>query len=189
MAITLNPVRPVTDQDLQDLSERNPGYQFERTAAGQLIVTPTGGEAGQREFELTGQLRDWAVRDGRGVGFSPSTMFILPDGSRFMPDASWVLRERYQRLTERERRGWLPMCPDVAFEIAAPTDHLPDLQEKIRAYLANGIRLAVLIVPEACRVEVSRPGREVEIRSGVETVALDPELPGFALDLRPVFAR
>jgi hypothetical protein len=38
MAITLKPVEPVTDEELPELSERNPEYQFERTAAGEIIV-------------------------------------------------------------------------------------------------------------------------------------------------------
>jgi hypothetical protein len=34
MAILLDLLRPVTDEELRLLSERNPGYQFERTAGG-----------------------------------------------------------------------------------------------------------------------------------------------------------
>jgi Uma2 family endonuclease len=187
MGVTFAPVRPVTDDELLKLSERNPGYQFERTARGELIVTPTGGRAGQRELELAKQLGIWTDQDRRGVAFSPSTMFVLPDGSRFMPDASWVQRDRYQRLTEKERQGWLPLCPDAAFEIASPSDHLPDLQNKIRTYVANGAKIAVLIDPDQRAVEVYRPGREPEIHRDPAAVALGPELPGFVLDLKPLF--
>jgi len=42
MAVTFNPAKPVMDEELRILSERNPGYQFERNARGELIVTPTG---------------------------------------------------------------------------------------------------------------------------------------------------
>jgi steroid delta-isomerase-like uncharacterized protein len=41
MGVTLNPAKPVTDEELRVLSERNPGYEFERNARGELIVTPT----------------------------------------------------------------------------------------------------------------------------------------------------
>jgi hypothetical protein len=43
MGIRLDLLHRVTDEELWELSERNPGYQFERTADGRLIVTPTGG--------------------------------------------------------------------------------------------------------------------------------------------------
>lgn len=38
MAITRRPVGPVTDEEFVELAERNPGYQFERTVRGELIV-------------------------------------------------------------------------------------------------------------------------------------------------------
>lgn len=187
MAVTFAPIRPVTDDELLALSQRNPGYQFERTAKGELIVTPTGGRAGRNEFELAAQLHAWAERDRRGIGFSPSTMFVLPDGSRFMPDASWVLRDRYRQLTEDERRGWLHLCPDVAFEIVSPTDRFLDLREKMRVYIANGACLAVLIDPENRVVERYRPHREPEVYQNPSAVDLGPELASFVLNLAPIF--
>ena len=90
MAMTLRPARPVTDDELLTLSERHPGYQFERTAQGELIVTPTGSESGRRNLRLAQQLGNWTDRDGTGVAFDSSTGFRLPDGAVHAPDASWV---------------------------------------------------------------------------------------------------
>jgi Uma2 family endonuclease len=187
MALPLKALRPVTDEELLELSERNPGYQFERNADGDVIVTPAGGEAGWRENELGGQLRDWLKRHARGRIFSASTMFILPDGSRFMPDTSWVRSERYAQLTAEQREGWLPLCPDAAFEIRSVSQPLAALQRKMRAYIANGAQIAVLIDPYAKIVEVHRPGRPPEVHTNPATVALDPELSEFALELGPIF--
>ena len=47
---------------------------------------------------------------------------------------------------------------------------------------------AVLIDPDARIVEVYRPGREPETHRDPATLALDPELPRFVLDLKPIFA-
>jgi hypothetical protein len=49
MAITLKPVRPVMDEELMELAERDPGCQFERTARGEHVVTPTSGRSAYRE--------------------------------------------------------------------------------------------------------------------------------------------
>lgn len=112
---------------------------------------------------------------------------LAADGSLFSPDASWVRRERWVALTTEEREGFAPLCPDAAFEVRSKTNPLAELGEKMRAYLANGARVAVLIDPYPQTVEVYRPGREVEREKPVR-VALDPELPHFALDLGPLFS-
>jgi len=45
-----------------------------------------------------------------------------------------------------------------------------------------------LIDPEERRVHSYRPGQAVEILKDASEVAGDPELPGFVLDLGPVWA-
>lgn len=186
MAISLRLAAPPTDEELVALSERNPGYQFERTAAGELVVTPTGSEAGGQEAELVGQLRDWARADRTGKVFGPSAGFRFPDGSLLSPDASWVRRERWEVLTPAERKGHAPLCPDAVFEIVSSSDTLAFLRRKMRGYVANGARVAVLIDPERRAVEVFAPGAEPRVIEPAGLVPLDPVLPGFVLDLTPL---
>jgi Uma2 family endonuclease len=147
MGIRLDLLHRVTDEELWELSERNPGYQFERTADGRLIVTPTGGESGRRSGEIFGQLREWNRRTRLGVAFDSSTGFRLPDGSLLSPDASWVRRERWEALSREEREGFVPLCPDAVFEVRSASQSLGELREKMEAYRANGARLGVLIDP------------------------------------------
>ncbi len=187
MAVRIRLLRVPTDEELLELSERNPGYQFERTADGRLVVSPTGGLSGRRSGEVFGQLREWNSRTRTGVVFNSSTGFRLPDGSLLSPDASWVRRERWEALSAEEREGFLPLAPDAVFEVRSRHQTQEELREKMRAYLRNGTRIAVLIDPYGRTVEVYRPGREVEVYRDPEQIALDSELAGFELDLRPVF--
>jgi Uma2 family endonuclease len=187
MAILLDLLRPVTDEELLRLSERNPGYQFERTAEGRLMVSPTGGESGRRSLEVAYQLRRWNDRKALGVVFDSSTGFRLPDGSVLSPDASWVRRERWEALSREEREGFVPLCPDAAFEVRSSSQTPEELREKMRAYLRNGARIGVLIDPYTRTVEVYRPANEPERHEGPDRVVLGPELPGFVLELGPVF--
>jgi Uma2 family endonuclease len=187
MAIVLDLLHPVTDEELLRLSERNPGYQLERTADGRLIVSPTGGESGRRSAEVLRQLGNWNGQTRLGVVFDSSTGFHLPDGSLLSPDASWVARERWERLSPEEREGFAPLCPDAVFEVRSPSQTPQELREKMWAYLRNGARIGVLIDPYTRTVEVYRPGREPERYENPDRVALDPELPGFELELGPVF--
>lgn len=74
VAITLDLVHRVTDEELRALSEHNPGYQFERTARGDLIVSPTGSESGRRSGEVLyqpGREHSAAWRSGGVVGLDP----------------------------------------------------------------------------------------------------------------------
>lgn len=186
--ISLKLAAPPSDEELIELSERNPGLQFERTAEGELIVTPTGGEAGRSEAELVGQLHAWAALDRTGIVFGPSTGFRLPDGSLLSPDASWLRRESWEALTPAQRKGFAPFCPDAVFEIASSSDALAFLRRKMRAYVTNCARLAVLIDPERRAVEIFAPDRDPRVIESARSVTLAPVLPGFTLDLEPIFA-
>ncbi|MGH2375618.1 MAG: Uma2 family endonuclease [bacterium] len=188
MAISLKLPAPPSDEEIVEISRRNPGFKFERSTAGELLVTPAGGEAGWQELELCRQLGDWARVHSGGKAFSPSTGFRMPDGSLFLPDASWVRRERWEALTAQEQRGLVPLCPDAVFEVRSWTDGLADLRAKMLSYLGNGARLAVLIDPERRAVEIYAPSQEPQILESARSVSLDPILPGFILDLELIFS-
>jgi Uma2 family endonuclease len=71
--------------------------------------------------------------------------------------------------------------------VKSPSDIFKKLQEKMDEYIANGGRLGWLIVPEKMQVHVYRPGQPTEVLDNPQTVSGDPELPGFVLDLEPVW--
>ena len=179
MAISFRLAVTLTDEEILELSERNPGLQIEQGASGELILTPIGGQGSLREVALGAQLHRWATADGGGVVFSSSTGFRLPDGSLLSPDASWVRRD--------QQGGFAPFCPDAVFEILSHDDLFHNLRPKMRAYLANGARLAVLVDPKRRTIEVYAPDRDPQILDPAESVSLDPVLPGFTLDLGRIF--
>jgi Uma2 family endonuclease len=55
------------------------------------------------------------------------------------------------------------------------------------AYRSNGARLGWLIDPDERRVEIYRPGREVEVLQDPATLSGENVLPGFVLKLAPLF--
>ncbi len=187
MAISLRMAAPPSDDEILELSNRNPGYQFERSAAGELIVTPSSSEAGRRDAAVVAQLGRWAEVTGSGVVFGSSAGFRLPDGSLLSPDAAWMPKERWLALTPEQRDSFAPLCPDAVFEVVSKSDTLRAARAKMQAYLANGARLAVLIDPPHGTVEVYLPDREVQIFASSESVSLDPVLPGFVLAVEPIF--
>ena len=120
-------------------------------------------------------------------GFDSSTVFKLPNGAHRSPDLSWVKISRWEALTDKERRGFPPLCPDFVIELRSHTDSISMLQEKMEEYIDNGAQLGWLIDPVEKKVYLYRPGAQVECLDNPETVSGDPLLKGFALALEKIW--
>lgn len=188
LIVRLEPVLRLTEDQFFELCQINRDLRIERNAQGELIIMPpTGGKTGDRNAEIGMQLRLWAKQDGEGTTFDSSAGFRLPNGSVRSPDAAWVRYSRLSALPPEQQERFLPLCPDFAIELRSPTDSLSVLQEKMREYLDNGAQLGWLIDPAQRRIHVYRPQASVEVLDNPETVAGDPLLAGFVLDLREIW--
>ena len=191
-AITIPKGFKVTPQQFDELADSNTDVRMELTAQGELItMPPTGGTSGRRNFELSGQLRNWVKPNGTGIGFDSQTGFILPNGARRLPDAAWVTKERWNALTPEQQDGFPPIAPDFVIELVSPSDlrsqRYEDLQKKMEEYIDNGVQLGWLIEPRTQVVEIYRRGQAVEILQSPKTLSGEPVLPGFVLDLEPTW--
>jgi Uma2 family endonuclease len=181
-------VEPLDDDALFDFCVANQDLRIERTSDGELIIMPpTGGETGRRNFDLIGQFSLWVRQDGTGVGFDSSTGFRLPNGAERAPDLAWVTKSRRDTLTAEQRRKFPPLCPDFLMELRSPTDLLHDQQAKLEEYIACGARLGWLIDPIVGCTHVYRPGRAAEVMERPSELRGDPELPGLVIDLRSIW--
>ena len=182
--VRLDVKRVFTGEQFEQLCRDNRDMRLELTAQGMLIIMPpTGSKTGLRNAEINRQLATWAMVDGRGYVFDSSTGFTLPNGARLSPDAAWIKRERWEALSEDEQEGFAPLCPDFVIELRSRTDDLPPLQEKMTEYIDNGAQLAWLIDPLRRRVYVYRPHQPPQLLENSETVAGDPVLRGFVLNV------
>lgn len=87
-------LRLTTDQ-FELLGAHNRDAVLELAADRRVIaMTPTGGETGVRNGELSFQLMVYSKRTAQWKAFDRSTGFQLPDGSVMSPDASSVRLER-----------------------------------------------------------------------------------------------
>lgn len=178
----------LTDEEFEQLVAVNKELRLELTKSGELIIMPpTGGETGNRNFDLSGQLWFWNRQNKLGKAFDSSCGFKLPNGATRSPDASWVKMERWDALTPQQRKKFLPLCPDFAVELLSSGDDLEDTQAKMREYIDNGLRLGWLINPKDKQVEIYRPNQEVEVLESPRSLSGEDVLPGFVLDLDPIF--
>lgn len=188
LIVNLNPVIELTDEQFFHLCQANRDLRFERTATGELIImSPTGGETGNRNAGLTAQVWLWNEQNKLGVVFDSSTGFKLPNGADRSPDAAWVKLERWNALTQEQQTRFLPLCPDFVVELLSPSDSLKVTQEKMKEYQENGIRLGWLINRKSRQVEIYRIGQEVEVLESPATLSGEDVLPGFVLNLEAIW--
>ncbi|MEG4491805.1 Uma2 family endonuclease [Microcoleus sp. D3_18_C4] len=177
----------LSDEQFFELCQHNRDYQFERTASGELIIRPpTGSETSKRNMDLSYQLQAWSRQHNLGVAFDSSGGFTLPNGADRSPDASWVKKERWDALTPEQKDSFAPLCPDFVVELRSRTDGLKKIQEKMQEYIDNGAKLGWLIDRQNRRVEIYRPGQDVEIIENPATLSGEDVLPGFVLNLEEI---
>ncbi|WP_395939574.1 Uma2 family endonuclease [Anabaena sp. FACHB-1237] len=173
-----------TDEQFYQLCYKNTDLKFERTAKGEIIIiSPVGGESGNREADLIIDLGIWNRQTGLGYTFSSSTIFKLPNGGDRSPDAVWIKKERWEALTPEQKRKFSPIAPDFVIELRSATDDLKTLREKMEEYMDAGVRLGWLINTQQQQVEIYRLGKDVELRSLPTKLLGEDVLPGFSLSL------
>lgn len=188
IVVRLQPVINLTDDQFYEFCQLNRDLRMERTARGELIIMPpVGGESSKRNADLTIDLGLWNRQTRLGVVFDSSGGFKLPKGGDRSPDAAWVKLDRWNAMTQQQRKRFLPICPDFIIELRSETDSLKELQEKMKEYLDNGMRLGWLIDPKTQHVEIYRPRCGVEVLLCPKTLSGEDVLPDFVLDLKPIF--
>ena len=181
--------QPVTPEQFEQLCSEYDDLRLELTSTGELIVmSGTSPLTGIRNADLTSQLRIWSKKDSTGVCFDSSSLFALPNNARRSPDASWIRRERWDSLSQRQKESFAPICPDFVVELRSQTDRLSVLFNKMTEYLANGASLGWLIDPFKRRVYVYTANQEPIVLDNPETVSGDPLLPGFELNLTEIWS-
>lgn len=181
--------RKFTDEELYRIDADNENFRIETNANGDLeIMPPPFPETSLKNIELDFQLMLWAKKDKTGVCFESSAKFTLPNGAKRMPDAAWILKERWFALSETERtKRFTRIVPDFVIELRSTSDRLPILQKKMREYIENGVRLGWLIDPLKKRVHIYRPGKSVEVLEHPATVSGEDVLREFELDLTEIW--
>jgi Uma2 family endonuclease len=190
MNLTLNlPTNwKMSQEQFAELAQINQDVRLELTAKGDLIIMPpTGGETGNKNFEIYIDLGIWNRQKRLGKAFDSSTGFVLPNGANRSPDASWIRMERWEALSPEQRKKLLPLCPDFAVELVSESDRLSKTQEKMQEYVENGLRLGWLIDPKTKIVEIYRPNQGVEFLEFPLTLSGEDVLQDFTLSLAEIW--
>ncbi len=113
----------MTDEEFYAFCRENADLKIEQDIFGNItVMPPVSPESGNFESEVGIDVGIWNRQTQLGKTFSSSAMFTLPDGSKRMPDASWISLERYNRLSKKERQSFARIVPDFVIEVRSPSD-------------------------------------------------------------------
>ena len=184
IVLNLTPFVELSNDQFYQLCRNHRDLKFERTAQGELVImSPVGGEGGSREADLIGDLVYWNRRTQLGKVFSSSTCFRLPNGADRSPDVAWVTLERWNQLTPEQQKKFPPICPDFVIELRSESDTLEPLQQKMKEYLSNGLRLGWLVNPQKRQVEIYRANQDKQVLENLKHLDGEDVLPDFVFDL------
>jgi Uma2 family endonuclease len=188
MELKFHPAISINDDQLFDFCQLNRDCRIERKANGEIIImSPTGSETDQRNFDLIGQLGIWTKQDGTGVGFGSSGGFTLPSGAVRSPDAAWIKKTDWEAIPLEKRQKFAPICPEFVIELRSASDNLKVLKSKMEEYIENGTLLGWLIDRVQRKVYVYRSNVAMEELENPSTLSGGDILPGFILDLNPIW--
>jgi Uma2 family endonuclease len=84
---------------------------------------------------------------------------------------------------------FLDGVPVLTVEILSPSDKQDEINEKVKNYLENGVKLVWVVDPIFRTITVYRGDAEPELFNTNETIGGGPHLPGFQVAVKDVFSR
>ena len=188
MAAPLERMRVWTAADLLAMPD-DLDYRYELVEGHLMRMSPTGGTHGRSIMDLGARLAVYAEQEGLGVVFGAETGFNLTrPGERretvLAPDIAFVRAENVP-LTETD--DFPRVAPDLAVEVASPSDSRRRMSEKAQRYLGRGVYLVWVVWSRRREIDVWVPG-SVSLRTltAAETLDGGEVIPGFAIPVARV---
>lgn len=135
-------------------------------------------------YRLRAYLKDHAIGDAFGDGND----FILAPGLIYKPDAAFVSKARLPKLPRQ-----FEFAPDLAVEVASPSNSPSEILEKVENYLRYGGQEVWVIYPEDRVLCVYRSATDGSLNlrklTPSDTLEGGALLPGFALKVEELFPK
>lgn len=134
-------------------------------------------------------LLELSVRD-RGLGRAVKEMlFLLNHEQRLQrrPDVAFVSAERWPLDRRAPRAAACDVVPDLAIEVASPSNLAIEDMVKIEDYFRAGVRVVWMIYPAVEKVYVYDSPRTVRILARGDSLDGGTLAPGFGLSLDDLF--
>ena len=128
-------------------------------------------------------LRDFAQSRNLGRVFVETGYQLTPQTVR-IPDISFVPADRMREIDLDKR---IEGAPALAIEVISPTDLAEEVTQKVKQYLAAGVKVVWVFYPKTREAQVFRADGGSLVRREHEMLEEPDLLPGLSLDLKAVF--
>lgn len=184
-------MRPVpgtaTEQDVLEI-EAKENRLFE-LVDGVLVEKATGFWESVLAAAISSALREFVVPRKLGVVAGADGMVrLFPHLNLIrMPDVVYVSNER---LTASNARGRAvpQLAPDLAVEVLSEGNTVGEMSRKRREYFEAGVRLIWIVDPQLRTIDVYTSVQEIKTLREGQTLDGGSVLPGFSLELGPLFS-
>jgi len=190
-------VGPMTVADLLALPDD--GWRYEVVEGVLVRVAGSGAKATTVGRRLAARLGDYVDERDLGLVTGADGVFkFLGAETGLLPDAGYLASEHADLIAIADLSKPIPFPPDLAAEVASPSQGSDVMVAKARQYLRGGTALVWVLWPERGEVDVWRPDdlrpRYQDMRPSVTLRAdagdaLDGEgvVPGFSYPVAPLF--
>jgi Uma2 family endonuclease len=173
----------LTLEEFLELPEKKPALEFEDGVVTRKPV-PKG-----KHSRLQRVLLDVFERVGgpRKLACAFPELRTTFTGRSYVPDVAVYLWERIPRDEQGEIANDFFTPPDLAVEVVSPKEGVTGLVRKCLWYVANGVRIALLVDPADRSVLVFRLGQAPAALRGDDPIDVEEVLPGFSLTADELF--
>jgi len=181
-------MRPVTVDLLLELPDDG---NIHEVVEGVLVrVAGSGFNATTIAIELAAELRDYTRPRRLGRVTGADGVYKFPGAETgLLPDVGFTGVDKVSLIADRSKL--LPFAPDLAVEVASPSQGPDAMAAKARAYLAGGTRLVWVIWPTSGNIDVWRPDHlagPARTLNLSETLDGEDVIPGFTYSVASLFA-
>lgn len=175
----------MTEEEFFLFCVANKHIKIERDENKQILIMPPAGlESDGQSLNIATELNKWNNNLKVGKCFGSSAGFTLPDSSVRSPDAAWLSKEKWDALSEKDKKTFGHVTPDFIVEVMSPSDDFRQLQDKMQRWIKNGVRLGWLIYPENELTYIYRADGTVSKAEGFNNILSGEDvLENFSFDL------
>ena len=175
----------LTADDLHNLSSQ--GFRGELLRGVLCETMPAGVRHGKTVIKLSFRLEAFVEPRQMGTILASNVGFLLerdPDTVR-EPDVAFISAQRLP--PDEDVPGYFEGPPDLAVEIASPSDSPRQLFDKARMWISLGVPLVWTVDPEARTIDFHQPHVPLVRHSADDTLDGGQVLPGFNCTVRDIF--